>query len=246
VSPVVGDAACAAALAEHGFCFVEGATLRGWLFPPGPIEGWAAFASSWNELGPDPYLAMLGRQRRRRHGVWRCEAYGEPVREPHQSHYQSLAYNPLQGDIERWFEPIAAEVGESIVMRSVLRFAVAFFGRFAPGLLNWRIEAHQFRIEAAPGQPGEPTPEGMHRDGVDYVLVLMVDRRNIASGTTSIHAPDGRSLGSFTLAAPFDAALVDDHRVFHGVTPVLALDPAEAAHRDVLVVTFRAEDRAAA
>ena len=49
----------------------------------------------------------------------------------------------------------------------------------------------------------------------------------------------GRSLGSFTLAEPFDAALVDDHRVAHGVTPVEPIDPAAPAHRDVLVVTFR-------
>ena len=38
---------------------------------------------------------------------------------------------------------------------------------------------------------------------------------------------------------PFDAALVDDARVYHGVTPVQPLDPALPAHRDVLVVTFR-------
>jgi len=72
------------------------------------------------------------------------------------------------------------------------------------------------------------------------VLVLLIDRENIERGTTTIHAPDGRELGSFTLAHAFDAALVDDHRVFHGVTPVTPLDPQKPAHRDVLVVTFRA------
>ena len=44
---------------------------------------------------------------------------------------------------------------------------------------------------------------------------------------------------SFTLTEPFDAALVDDARVYHGVTPVEPLDPAAPAYRDVLVVTFR-------
>jgi hypothetical protein len=79
----------------------------------------------------------------------------------------------------------------------------------------------------------------MHRDGVDYVLVLLVGRQNIASGTTTIHDLERRLLGSFTLTHPFDAALVDDARVYHGVTPVEPLDPALPAHRDVLVVTFR-------
>ena len=68
----------------------------------------------------------------------------------------------------------------------------------------------------------------MHRDGVDYVLVLLIGRRNIASGTTTIHDLDKRTLGSFTLTEPFDAALVDDKRVYHGVTPVDADRPGAA------------------
>ena len=45
----------------------------------------------------------------------------------------------------------------------------------------------------------------------------------------------------FTLTDPFDTALVDDRRVAHGVTPVTPIDPALPAYRDVLVVTFVAE-----
>ena len=76
-------------------------------------------------------------------------------------------------------------------------------------------------------EQGRPTPEGLHRDGVDYVLVLLIDRENIESGTTTIHDRDGGLLGSFTLTHALDAALVDDARVFHGVTAVSAFDPAE-------------------
>ena len=43
-------------------------------------------------------------------------------------------------------------------------------------------------------------------------------------------------------AVPFDAALVDDARVAHGVTPVRAIDPGQPAHRDVLVVTFKHDE----
>ncbi|MGH7076913.1 MAG: 2OG-Fe dioxygenase family protein, partial [Acetobacteraceae bacterium] len=56
---------------------------------------------------------------------------------------------------------------------------------------------------------------------------------------TSIHDLDGHTLGNFTLTEPLSAALVDDHRVLHGVTPVEPEDPARPAFRDVLVVTFR-------
>ena len=76
----------------------------------------------------------------------------------------------------------------------------------------------------------------------DYVLVLLINRRNIRSGTTTVHDLDKRALGSFTLTDPLDAALVDDARCYHGVTPVEPENPALPAYRDVLVVTFRKKD----
>ena len=92
------------------------------------------------------------------------------------------------------------------------------------------------------GYLAQPTPEGVHRDGVDYVMVMMVKRHNIAEGTTTIHAPNARSLAaplaSFTLTEPLDMTLVDDHRCLHGVTPVVPMDASQPAWRDVLVVTF--------
>jgi hypothetical protein len=121
----------------------------------------------------------------------------------------------------------------------VLGFCASVFGGLAQSVGRWHIEVHQFRIEARAGEQGLPTPEGVHRDGVDFVLVLLVNRCNIASGTTTVHGLDGGPLGSFTLTDPFDAAFVDDRRVAHGVTPVTPIDPVQPAHRDVLVVTFR-------
>jgi hypothetical protein len=81
----------------------------------------------------------------------------------------------------------------------------------------------------------------MHRDGVDWVLVLLIDRVNIQRGETTIADQRKRPLGSFTLTDALDAAVTDDNRVYHGVTPVTPLDPSWPGHRDVLVVTFRRE-----
>jgi len=226
-------------LRDEGFAFVMAPVMRALLHGEA-LADWDAFAASWNDLAPDTYLAASGRHRRRRHAVFAAGQTGDIVRQPAQPHYQTLHYNPLQGGIERWFEPLTEAVGNGASLRRILAFCRDFFGSLAPATTRWHIETHQFRIEARHGEHGEPTPEGVHRDGVDYVLVLMIDRRNIASGTTTIHAANHRELGSFTLAQPLDAALVDDARVFHGVTPVTPIDPAQPAHRDVLVVTFRA------
>jgi hypothetical protein len=229
------------AIVRDGYAFVDGRAMRDLLTPYGALGDWAAFADSWNRLELDAYMADGGRYRRRRHATFAARAEQAVTREAHQPHFQARDYNPLNGGIARWFEPIEPGVGAGSSMTTILRFCRALFDSLDGPGGAWHIEAHQFRIEARVGEQGRPTPEGLHRDGVDYVLVLLVDRRNIASGITSINGLDGQPLGQFTLTDPFDAALVDDTRVAHGVTPVEPIDPARPAYRDVLVVTFRKE-----
>ena len=227
------------AVARAGYAFVEASDMRTALGRFGTLADWAAFAESWNDLATDTYMADGGRYRRRRFGVFAAPRQGAIVRAPHKPHYQSLDYNTLNGGIERWFEPIKPEIADGASFRTILEYCRSLFGRLAPDVADWHVEAHQFRIEARRGEQGKPTPEGMHRDGVDYVLVLLVARRNIRSGTTTVHDLDKRTLGSFTLTDPLDSALVDDARRYHGVTPVEPENPAQPAYRDVLVVTFR-------
>jgi hypothetical protein len=238
-------------LAQSGFAFVRSSTMRTALEAIGPLTDWPAFAASWNDLPLDEYLAERQRYRRRRFAVYAIQRDGSVQRQPHQPHYQHHDYNQLFGGIERWFEPVAGDVGAGPCLRTVLRFCDCLFRPRMPSAAAWHVEVHQFRIEARAGAQGHPTPEGVHRDGVDFVLVLLVDRHNITSGTTTVYAADGcpatvrpaedRQLGSFTLTDPFDAALVDDHRVAHGVTPIAPLDPSQPGHRDVLVVTLRSD-----
>ena len=232
-------AVLAAAIERAGFTFVQSADMREALVSAGDLTDWDAFAESWNDLGLDTYMADGGRYRKRRFAAFAATADGV-TRKPHQPHYQSRDYNALNGGIERWFEPVAPAVADGRSMTTILDFCHILFD--GPGAtIAWHVEVHQFRIEARTGQQGRPTPEGKHRDGVDYVLVLLVGRRNIASGVTTVHDASGMVQGSFTLTEALDAALVDDVRMMHGVTPVEPLDPGHPGFRDVLVVTFRRE-----
>jgi hypothetical protein len=238
IQKVADRNALCTALASSGFAFVHGGETAELLRDVGALGDWERFRASWNDLPIDGFMADGGRYRRRRHAVYIATADGSIARDAHQPHYQSLDYNPLNGGIPRWFAPVDAAIGDSETLTAILRFARMTFERVAD-VREWRIEVHQFRIEARQGELGRPTPEGVHRDGVDYVIVLLIDRVNIVSGTTTIHALSGVPLGSFTLAAPLDAAILDDARVAHGVTPIEPLDPERSAYRDVLVVTFR-------
>jgi len=226
-------------IVAEGFARARASEMSALLGAPASLPDWDRFASSWDDLALDTQLPEGHRYRRRRHATLSARAGARDFhREPHQAHYQALAYNKLVGGIERWFEPIRPWVVEGESFRRILSLCLEVFGALRPRA-DWHIECHQFRIEARREAAGQPTPEGVHRDGVDYVLVMLVNRTNIESGTTTVHAPDGRLLGSFTLTHALDSAWVDDERVLHGVTPVRPIDPARAAHRDVLVVTLR-------
>jgi hypothetical protein len=228
-------------LAQCGYAFVRGAAMREAVEAIGPLTDWPAFAASWADHGLDEYLAAGQRYRRRRFAVFAIDRDGHLERRPHQPHYQPREYNALFGGVERWFPPVSPEIGDGPSMRAIVRFCDRLFRARMPEAPAWHVEVHQFRIEARAETPGHPTPEGVHRDGVDFVLVLLVSRDNIVSGTTTVYSLAGDPLGSFTLTDPLDAALVDDNRVAHGVTPVGPLDPGRPGHRDVLVVTFRSE-----
>ena len=234
----------AGSLAAAGFAFVRAPQMREALTRAG-LADWKTFAASWGDMGIDRYMADGGRYRRRRFATFAvASADGAIRRKPHQPHYQSRDYNPLHGGIARWFDPVTDAIAVHPATVAVIRTCNALFTALTPQATRpdvWHVEMHQFRIEAQAGTEGRPTPEGMHRDGVDWVLVLLVRRENVASGETSIADAAGTPLGSFVLAQPLDAALVDDARVWHGVTPIRPLDPALPAWRDVLVLTFRRE-----
>jgi hypothetical protein len=241
VKPVATELFCDEVTLE-GFCFVPAAATTAMLAARGtPVEApaWSAFASSWENMPLDTYMADGGRYRRRRYATLSVAPNATTATiETHQPHYQSLDYNNLNGGIARHYQPIAESVLVGETFTSLMSLCCGLFNRLAPDQ-QWHVEVHQFRIEARVGESGQPTPEGVHRDGVDYVMVMMVKRHNIAEGTTTIHAPDGRQLASFTLTEPLDMTLVDDHCRLHGVTPVMPIDATKPAYRDVLVITFR-------
>jgi len=227
------------ALAEHAFLHMpapDARDLLGWSH-----SDWVLFAASWDRLGPDRYMADGGRYRRRRHATFEASA-GALHRKPHQPHFQSRDYNPLNGDVQRWFDPIESDVADSAILRAIFdRFTPLFdtLDRRDAGA-PWHSEVHQFRIETSPAELGRPTPEGLHRDGVDWVLVMLIARENVAEGVTEIGADDGTSVGRFTLGKPGEAVVLDDRRIRHGVTPIVTRD-GTPAHRDALVVTWRAD-----
>ncbi len=199
-----------------------------------PLDSLLELARFWDDLPRDPYLKDGGRYRFRRHASY--EIKGESlVMVPHRAHWQSVDYNALHGGIERWFEPSQAQLTSNPAWQSLL-LGLAHVLNSVKLVSAWFVEAHQFRIDTTDGI-GRPTPEGAHRDGVDFVAVFLLNRVGIKGGETRIFEAGGSAGLRFTLTQPWSLLLMNDERMIHESTPIQPLGP--HGYRDTLVLTFR-------
>ncbi|MGN7726647.1 2OG-Fe dioxygenase family protein [Luteimonas sp. 22616] len=233
-APSTSAEALVPAMREHGYAvFAPDAVVA---LCGVPLAGLDALKHSWDDLPPDEYLLDGGSYRRRRHACFVVDG-GRFERAPHRAHWQSKDYNALHGGLRRWFEPIEDAVAGSEAWSRLLLGLSAQVSRLAEAR-PWYVEAHQFRIDTSDGI-GRPTPEGAHRDGVDFVAVLVVDRSGIHGGETRVFDANGPDGQRFTLEQPWSLLLLDDARVIHESTPIQP-DGEGGGHRDTLVLTWRA------
>ena len=197
-----------------------------------------ALAASWDDLPPDNYLKDGGRYRRRRHACF--IEHGDLLEQtPHRAHWQPVEDNALHGGMHRLFEPVAPATLALPAWMRLLR-ALGHACSAVGAEQRWYVEAHQFRIDTLDGI-GRPTPEGAHRDGVDFVVVMMVARHGVKGGETRVFDANGPHGVRFVMKEPLTALLLDDARVIHETTPILPADDHPAASfRDTLVLTYRA------
>ena len=199
-----------------------------------PIQQMLNLNQFWGDLPRDPYLKDGGRYRFRRHGSYEIKS-NVLTMVPHRAHWQSVDYNALHGGIERWFEPLQTELTANPAWQSLLLGLTRVLNSVKPEV-TWFIEAHQFRIDTTDGI-GRPTPEGAHRDGVDFVAVFLLDRVSIKGGETRIFEAGGSAGLRFTLTESWSLLLLNDAKMIHESTPIQPIGP--HGYRDTLVLTFR-------
>jgi hypothetical protein len=200
---------------------------------------------AWHDLPADRFLKDGGSYRFRRHASYTVTGQAA-TEQPHRAHWQPVSYNALHGGMHRWFEPVLPEISNAVPWRALL-CGLARWCSQAQGVAGvderpWFVEAHQFRINTA-GGIGRPTPEGAHRDGVDFVAVFLVARHHIKGGETRVFDATGPAGQRFTLIEPWSLLLLDDARVIHESTPIQPVLEGGSAgvppYRDTLVITLR-------
>ena len=196
-----------------------------------------SFHSSWNNLPADEFLSDGGHYRFRRYSVFNWQMTSNKLELlPHEPHFQSTYRNNMNGGINRDYEPFEKITLDNPVLSSIIQFVTQHIS--FKKQKQWRIQAHQFRIVANDTEAGLPTPEGIHRDGADFILIMLLNRHNIRGGVNHIYDDSKRLVFGGILENLGDAVIIDDRKVWHGVSEVYPDDESQKSYRDVLVLTF--------
>ena len=225
-------------LQQQGFViYKRDNELRDYLLTSYP-QAFSSFRQSWNDLPKDPYLLDGGNYRYRRYSVLKYQNKNLSVL-PYEPHFQTEHYNSLHGGINRHLEQWHQATLANPVLLKMIDWVMQQIDD--TGKQAWRIQSHQFRIVASEKNRGKPTPEGVHKDGADYIFIMLMQRNNIVGGVSELYDNERKLLGQGTLEELGDLVLLNDQAVYHGVSEVSALDKLKEGQRDVLVLTFHLE-----
>lgn len=224
---------------RNRFVFLHGTTMTDLLaLSPAQV---ADFAAYWAHLTLDTYMGDGGTYRFRRYGEFETRPGYERRQLPHAPYEQPQYINSLNGNVARKFDPLEPGFVDHLVLSRLLDWLTKLCDQCIGQACRWNIRLHPYRITTDGSGAGHPTPEGLHRDGVDFISTVMVCRRNVIGGETTITDADGQVLWQRTLLHSMDLLIGDDHRTMHSVSPVVPAISGTTAFRDVLVVAFTRE-----
>lgn len=214
----------AAELARRGYCAVPAA-----VWPDLNASGRDELMASWHSLAEDAHMADGGRYRFRRYSrlLW---SDGQLTEMDGNSIYQELADNPLNGGVQRTFEPLLPAVLSNPYLQAVIQEDARALGLRG----DWRVGLHCVRILARPRQPGLPTPEGIHRDAEAYTVQHLIRRERVRGGVFTGYDELKQPVFHWLQLHPWDT-LYFQGKLWHSASPV---ESEQQGHRDILLVDF--------
>ena len=201
-------------------------------------QGWLSLSIDYSDLPPDDYLPGAGKYRFRRYGRFSFSPEsGVLHRLPHEDYYQSRDINRVTGGFVRKFAPLLDTTFANPFLQELIRFDFCQFP-LAAAAGAWEVHAHLIRVRANESEMGQPTPEGIHRDGAEYVTVHLAELVNAGGGHVSIYDADRNLLSTFRLEQALDCYLFHDASLWHEAAPIYPLAPGHEAIRSILTFDF--------
>jgi hypothetical protein len=190
--------------------------------PPHLQNAWKQLQAEYPAMPVDKFLPDGGAYRFRRYDSFRFNpTNGELELKPHKTYFQDADINHVTGGIVRDFAPLTDTIANNPFLHELIRFDFAQFP-IEPHMHSgeWQVDVHLIRVLAQKNQTGHPTPEGIHRDGAEFVTVHLAELDNVTGGESSVYDDDKKHLASFTLQNVMDAYLFNDAVLWHGVIPI--------------------------
>lgn len=224
-------------LRQNQYVFVGGKQMTSLLQTN--VDEVVRFKHCWSQLERDQYMADGGTYRYRRYGQFmKLPGSHEITMLPHEPYVQPSYINNLNGDIERHFEPLTDRFVTSPILERLLCLMSDIYDAVEGQATKWNIRLHPYRIIADDFEAGQPTPEGLHRDGVTYIASMMINRNNVMGGMTTITDANQNELECLMLDKTFDIVMADDSETMHEVSAIRPESSEKCAYRDVLVIAF--------
>lgn len=148
---------------------------------------------------------------------------------PHRDYTAFKKFNPVGGGMRRTYGSIEVDFTPLIE-----------FGADALGLdrsEDWQINVHQNRSRADADRPAPLTPEGIHHDGHEFVMIAVLRKVNVAGAETRLWKPNADEPFWRGILDERQAVLLDDRAIAHDVTEVLSAN-GHPAHRDIFITAF--------
>ncbi|MDB5818186.1 MAG: hypothetical protein JWQ11_1826 [Rhizobacter sp.] len=205
-------------------------------------DAWSDLVDSWNRLETDHYMKHGDRYRQRRFCKFRVDPSTMSFQElDDYVFHQTTEINSYAGGMRREFSPVEPSIRQNTVLREIVESCLEAILLSADcPRATWKVFVHQFRIQCSHRVTGQPTPEGLHRDGHDYISMHLMNRVGVEGGVSSICDEQRRSLMSVTLENRMDSFLVNDRALLHGVSQITP-STAEPGYRDMLVIDYNRE-----
>ena len=183
----------------------------------------------FNHLPVDLYIK--GGYRQRRLSQFQISE-NQLIKLPHGHLFQSRDYNPVVGNVKREF----AELDKDLIALEEFKKLLLEFNNYCKLKPEATIGVHQIRTICSPNNSGNPAPEGIHRDGCDYIAIVSIDRQNIQGGETHLYLNKEEKPIFKKVLNPGELFLLDDREHFHFTTPIKPVSDG-VGKRDVFVIT---------
>ncbi len=188
------------------------------------------FASYFDNLPVDPYIKGTFRRRR----FSRFSGTPENLqRLEHKYFVQSKAVNQLAGDIKRDFPELEESMTETEEFKTLVASFVDF-SKIDPTVTE--IGVHQIRVVASRDEQGEPAPEGIHKDGFDFVGIFCINRDGVSGGETHLYREKDQPPIFDKVLQPGEFVMVNDRSLYHYASAVAPTRDTRGV-RDVFVFT---------